>query len=233
VSDPPPNPETFAPSSGDDAHAAQPGPAAGTLATPLEQPAWPAGEDAGEEWVTQTKRGIRVGFPAAALLALVLLAGGFWAGAALQKSQGSGSSTLAGVAARLRSALGAGATGGAGSRFGGLFAGGGATVGTISTVDGDTLYVTTSTGSIVRVTLSKSTTITRNADASAVDLRPGDTVTVEGATGARGSLAATSVSATAPGVSSGFGGFARGLGLGATGTAGPNTSKTPALFGGG
>ena len=54
------------------------------------------------------------------------------------------------------------------------------------------------------MTLTKSTTITRNADATAIDLRPGDTVTVQGATGSGGAVTATSVSATAPGVTSGF-----------------------------
>ena len=116
-----------------------------------------------------------------------------------------GTGALAGLAARFRSAAGAGATGAAGaaaSRFGGLF--GGAppprTTGTISVVNGDTLYVDdTATGSIVKVTLTKSTTITRNADAAAIDLRPGDTVTVQGATGSSGAVTATSVSATAPG----------------------------------
>jgi len=199
--------------------------------------------DSDEEWVSQTTHGIRLGVPAAALLALVLVAGGFWVGSALQKSHGGSSSTLAGVAARFRSAAGGvGATGAAtASRFGGLFAGAGAgaaagTAGTVSVVDGDTLYVLTSTGSLVKVTLTKSTTITRNADAAAIDLRPGDTVTVEGATGSSGAVTATSVSATAPGVSSGFGGFGRGLGAatgGATGATGSNTTTTPALFGGG
>jgi hypothetical protein len=176
--------------------------------------------------------------PAAALLAVVLVAAGFWGGAALQKNH-NGTSTptsLAGVAARIRSAAGAGATGatGTGSRFGG-FASTAATAGTISVVDGDTLYVDdTSTGSVVKVTLTKSTTVTRNADAAAIDLRPGDTVTVQGATGNSGAVTATSVSATAPGVSSGFGGFGgRGGAIGATGSTGSNTTTTPALFGGG
>ena len=220
-----------------------------TLATAPDERGWLAG-DADEEWVSQSTHGIRLGLPAAALIAVVLLAGGFWAGSALQKSHSGGTSTggLAGLAARFRSAAGAGATGAAGtgaSRFGGLFAAGAAgaagTVGTISVLKGDTLYVDdTATGSIVKVTLTKSTTITRNADAAAIDLRPGDTVTVQGATGSDGAVTATSVSATAPGVTSSFGGFG-GLGRGlagagtgtATGATGSNTTTTPALFGGG
>jgi len=212
-----------------------------TLATPGDGPGWLAGDDAGEsdeEWVSETTHGIRLGLPAAGLLALVLVAGGFWGGAELQKSQGgSSTSALAGVAARFRSAAGTGATGAAGSRFAGLFGGStAATAGTISVVNGNTLYVNdTSTGSIVKVTVTKSTTITRNADAATDDLRPGDTVTVQGATGSSGAVTATSVSATAPGVSSGFGGFPTGLGAAGTGTGSTaaNTTTTPALFGGG
>ena len=214
---------------------------ANALATPLDQPGWLAGDgdgDLDEEWVSQTTHGIRLAVPVAALAALVLVAAGFWGGAELQKSQGSTSSTLAGLAARFRGAAGAGATGASGSaaaRFGG-FAGGAAAAaaGTISVVDGNTLYVDdTATGSVVKVTLTKSTTVTRNADAAAIDLRPGDTVTVQGATGNGGAVTATSVSATAPGVSSGFRGFGRGGGaIGATGSAGSNTTTTPALFGG-
>ena len=213
------------------------------LATPLDQPGWLAGEDGDdgdEEWVSQTTRGIRLGVPVAALIAVVLIAAGFWGGAELQKNQGGGTSTsLAGLAARFRGAAGAGATGATGSlasRFGG-FASTAAAAGTITVVDGNTLYVNdTSTGSLVKVTLTKSTTITRNADSVAADLRPGDTVTVQGATGDTGAVTATSVSATAPGVSSGFGGFGRGAGgAGATATpsTGSTTTTTPALFGGG
>jgi hypothetical protein len=246
MSDHLPDPETSGRWPLDDGHTEEPPAVTQTLATPPDEPGWLAGDDGGdgdEEWVSQTTHGIRLGVPAAALLALVLVAGGFWGGAALQKNQaGSSTGALASVAARFRSAAGAtGATGAgaAGSRFAGLFGGSTAgTAGTISVVNGDTLYVDdTSTGSIVKVTLTKSTTITRNADAAAIDLRPGDTVTVQGATGSSGAVTATSVSATAPGVSSsfgGFGGFGGGGGaIGATGSTGSNTTTTPALFGGG
>ncbi len=213
------------------------------ISTPHDGPGWLVGDDGGdsaEEWVSQTTHGIRLTVPAAVLVALVLVAGGFWAGAALQKGQGSSSSGgVAGVAARFRAAAGAGATGGSGaSRFAGLFGSTAAAVGTVSVVNGNTLYVDdTATGSIVKVRLTKSTTITRNADATAIDLRPGDTVTVQGATGSGGTVDATSVSATAPGVTSGFGGFGGfgGAGTGAatsTATTGSNTTTTPALFGG-
>jgi len=242
MSDNPPDQESTAGRPVDDGHAEEYPTGTQTLVAPLDGPGFLTGDDGGdsdEEWVSQTTHGIRLGMPAAALVALVLVAGGFWGGAELQKSQGgSSTSALAGVAARFRSAAGTGATGAAGSRFGGLFASTAAAAGTISVVDGNTLYVDdTSTGSIVKVTLTKSTTITRNADATAIDLRPGDTVTVQGATGSSGAVTATSVTATAPGVSSGFAGFGGGLGAAGTGTGtgstGSNTTTTPALFGGG
>lgn len=223
-----------------------------TLTTQLDGPQWPDDDDAGsrdEEWVSQTTSGIRLGLPIACLCAILLVAGGFWAGAELEKSHaGSGTGSLASLAARFPSGLGSGATGASGARgsggpggFAGLgLGGGGATTGTISTVDGNSLYVQASSG-LVKVTLNKQTTITRNSDAAAEDLRPGDTVTIQGGTGTNGTVTATSVAATAPGVSTGFAGFPGGgfggagsTGTGSTGT-GSTTTKTkttPSLFGG-
>ena len=185
-------------------------------------------DDGDDEWpVRGPAKGIRLAVPAAALIAVVLVAAGFWGGATLQKrngGSGSGSSSLASAfAARLRSASGAtGATGASGATGAAGFAGFGggssaAAVGTVSVVDGNTLYVLSATGSLVKVTLGASTTITRNAKAPAVGLRPGDTVIVQGSTGANGNVTASSVSATAPGVSAGggFGGGGRFAGGGA------------------
>jgi hypothetical protein len=149
MSEHPPDPERSPRAPLDDGHTEEYPAVTQTLAAPAGGAAWLAGEDGGdsdEEWVSQTTRGIRLGVPAAALLAIVLVAGGFWGGAALEKSHGGSSSGLASVAARFRSAAGGvGATGTAGaaaSRFGGLFGGAGAsagTVGTVSVVNGDTL----------------------------------------------------------------------------------------------
>ena len=157
-------------------------------------------------------KGIRLAVPMALLLAVVLVAAGFWGGATLQKrssGSGSGNSSLASAfAARLRAAGGAtgatGATGASGAAgFGGFGGSSAAAIGTVSVVDGTTLYVLSATGSLVKVTLGPSTTITRNAKTPAVGLRPGDTVIVQGATGGNGDVIASSVSATAPGVSAG------------------------------
>jgi hypothetical protein len=190
----------------------------------------PGGGD--DEWpVRGPGRGIRLGLPAAGLLAVLLVAAGFWGGSVVQKDHGSSSGARGGaggaaaLVSRLRGLAGTtgatgatGATGSTGFNFGGAS---GATVGTISVVEGDVLYVLTSAGSLVKVTLDPSTTITRNANAPTVGLRPGDTVVVQGATAGNGDVSATSVAATAPGVSSsGFGGrgFGGGAGAGAATT---------------
>ena len=119
MSDHLPDPESSGRWPLDDGHTEEYPTIAHALATPLDRPEWLAGDDAGdadEEWVSQTTHGIRLGMPVAALLAVVLVAAGFWGGAELQKNQGGTSSSLAGVAARFRSAAGAGATGATGSR---------------------------------------------------------------------------------------------------------------------
>lgn len=192
------------------------------LAAPSEAAGIPADEVAeDDDWpVRGPARGIRLGVPVAALLALLLIAAGFWSGAVVEKNHGSssaGSSAAAGFAARFRTgASGAtGATGAGGASGASGFSGfGGATsaaAGTISVVDGNTLYVLTAAGALVKVTLGPSTTVTRNAKSQPIDLRPGDTVVIQGATGTNGTVTATSVAATAPGVSAG-GGFGRGFG---------------------
>jgi hypothetical protein len=166
----------------------------------LELPAPPEIDDVEDEWpVRGPAKGIRLRLPLAALAASALVAAGFWGGAAVEKGHASASGASAGPAARFRGGGGGGFAGGAGG-FGGATGGTtAAATGTVSVVDGNTLYVLTSSGSLVKVTLGKSTPITRNAKASAVDLRPGDTVVVQGSTGTDGVLTATSVAATGPG----------------------------------
>jgi hypothetical protein len=120
-----------------------------------------------------------------------------------------------------------GTTGAGGFSFpGGAGSGGGsaATTGTISVVDGDTLYILTADSALVKVTLGPSTTITRNAKTQAVGLRPGDTVVVQGATGTSGTVVASSVAATAPGVSSSGGSFGGG-GFGSGSAGGTSTTQ--------
>ncbi len=173
------------------------------------------------------RRGLRVRVPTAVLLVLLVAGGAFWGGAEVQRHRGGSSGgTASSAASRFRSLFGGAGAGGTRSGAG-SFAGLGSTTsaaatGSVTFVKGDTLYVTTSSGNIVTVQVTSSTKLTRNATASASALKPGDTVVVQGSTAKDGTVTASSISATAQGVSTaggGFGGFggAGGAGAGAAG----------------
>jgi hypothetical protein len=160
-----------------------------------------------EEWVSaRPQRGLRLGWPTAVLLVLLLAAGGFYGGAELQKHHGS--SATSGRTAALAALRGAATRGG----FGGTGAAGsaataGLTTGTVTDVNGNVLYVTDASGGAVKVTLTPQTKVTRNASSTPAGLLPGDTVIVQGAKAANGSVAASTISASAPGVAATTGGF--------------------------
>jgi hypothetical protein len=173
-----------------------------------------------EEWAAAgSTRGVRLRLPVIVLVAFILVAAGFWGGAAVEKGHGSTAST--GPTAALAARFGAGgarpAGGGTGAGLGtGGLTGGTTqgTTGTVSVVDGSTLYVLTTTGSLVKVTLHSSTAVTRNAKTGQAELRPGDSVVVQGSSAKNGTVTATSVAATAAGVTASGGGFGRGAGFG-------------------
>jgi hypothetical protein len=164
-------------------------------------------------------KGFRVPWPMAVLLVLLVASVGIWGGAYMQRHSSS-SSTTAGASAFSSFA----------SRFRGTGAGGSTpsaassdiTAGTVTDIIGNTLYVTTSTGSLVAVDIGSTTTVDRNAKSSLSALKPGDTVTVQGTKGSNGSVTAASVSATQAGVTAvgGFGGRGFGGGGGAGGFGG-------------
>jgi hypothetical protein len=146
----------------------------------------------------------------AALAAVVTAAAGFFAGVEIEKSQLStsataatspGATTGAGAAAGAGSGASAGAGAGAGARggfpFGGRGGGGGAganaSFGTVSSVSGNTIYLTEPSGNTVKVTLSSATKITKSQAATKSSLRPGDSVVVQGIS-SNGGTTATSVS---------------------------------------
>ena len=82
-------------------------------------------------------------------------------------------------------------------------------------MSGSTLYVTNSTGGLVKVTVGPSVTVTRNAKTALSGLQVGDTVVVEGTKAGSSSVTASSVTATGPGVTTGFAGrFGAGAGAG-------------------
>jgi hypothetical protein len=170
------------------------------------------------------------------LVSLILAAGMFALGAKMGNDHGSTSSSGSGVpsnlaslfrnrtggasgtgAARTGAGTGTGAAGAAGAAGG---AGGGATVGSVKLVDGDNVYVSTTSGGVVKVTTAPGVTVNVTQAGSLADLKPGDTVTVQGTTSSDGtSMAATSISqVSAGGFGGGFGG------RGATGGTGGGTA---------
>jgi hypothetical protein len=172
-----------------------------------EQPAGQLSEDESEiaddgedEWPIRSPRaGLRLKYPTAVLLALLLAAGGLWGGATLQRAHGTtgvagGASSFA---ARFSSTGSAGFTRGS---FPGLSSSS-AAAGIVTTIEGNTLYVTTASGGLVKVILGTSTTYTRDAKSTASAMQPGDTVIVQGTKAKNGTVSATSVADTAAGVS--------------------------------
>ncbi|MGV9298949.1 DUF5666 domain-containing protein [Amycolatopsis sp. NPDC003676] len=124
----------------------------------------------------------------AGLLVLALaFAGGAWTHAAFGPSSGSSSA---------RTAAGPGTGSGSGQQgtgFGGRAAGGRGTVGTVEKVDGSTVTLKTVQGSEVTVSTSDSTTVGVTQPGKLSDLKPGQTVTVQGRTGSDGSVAAQAI----------------------------------------
>lgn len=174
------------------------------------------GEEDEDDWMAlPPARGVRVRVPTAVLLALGLAAGGFWAGAVVQRHDGSSASSgTSALAARLRAGgfARSGASGAGGLGAGGL---GAATRGTVIDVAGPVVALTdSSTSAIDKFRIGPSTTVTRTGDGAPGSLQIGDTVIVRGTAGAGGVIAATSVVATAAGVTAaGAGGAAGGAGF--------------------
>ena len=116
-----------------------------------------------------------------------------------------------------------GAASGAGGGIRALFAGGGpggggTSFGTISSVKGNSLYVTTATGNVVEVKLSSATKVSKSLNVKRSALHPGDTVVIRGVTNSKGTVSAASVSDS--------GASARGgLGLGAGGGGGTTGAR--------
>jgi hypothetical protein len=176
----------------------------------------------------------------ALLFAAVVGAACFYAGVRVEKGQLSSSSTsplsalTSGTGSTAAGASRAGAAGRSGiaSLFGGgarasLFGGaGGATFGTVSSIQGKNVYVTeTSTGDVVKVTLSSATTITKSVGVGKSAIRPGDTVTVVGAKNAKGGISATSVSDS--------GSRSGAQGASSSSSSSSSSSALSSLFGGG
>jgi hypothetical protein len=164
------------------------------------------------------------------LVVVVVASAGFVGGIEVGKHYGSSGSrgtastfrglgTGAGAPAGVGAGTGAGAPaggagfGGAGGGFGGAGAGGtggaggaggNATIGTIKLIDGGTVYVQTTTGTIVQVSTSAGTKVTASSTVPVKNLQPGQTVIVQGSKNSSGGVTATSISQTS--AAAGFGG---------------------------
>lgn len=152
-----------------------------------------------------------------ALIAIVIAAAGFLGGIEAQKgSEGASSAAAgpgAGFAALAAKAGGSSEAGGEGASAGGSKAGGAtgapsfggassaAASGTVTSVEGNTIYVKETDGTVVAVKAGDGVTVTRDSNVAAKKIHPGDTVTVEGSK--KGStVTASSIAATESGVES-------------------------------
>jgi hypothetical protein len=150
-----------------------------------------------------------------ALIAVTIAAAGFLGGVlAQQGSEGASSATGpggGGFAALVAAKSGGSTAGGSGSASGATsppsFGGtGAAATGTVTSVEGKTIYVKESDGTVVAVTAGDGSTVTRDSGVSAKKIHPGDTVVVEGSKNGS-TVRASSIAATESGVESttGFG----------------------------
>jgi hypothetical protein len=176
-----------------------------TDTTTLDQSTWLADEEAPADELPRRPRRKLVTPATAGLAAVIIAAAGFVGGVEIQKGSATASPGAAAGAGARPAGFGGGPPGAAGAG-----ASGSVTTGQVKSKDGSTLYVTNADGTTVKVTTTSNSKISRNASATAGAIHPGDTVVIQGTTSASGTVKATSVSATASGVTPAGGGFAGG-----------------------
>jgi hypothetical protein len=170
---------------------------------------------------SSTSGGLGTGSAAARLAA----AGRAGAGGTASASGATGTGARAGAGGGgFRALLGGGDGGLAGAGAGG----GNATLGTVSSIDADTLYITEANGNTVKVTLSSATKVTKNVGVGKDAVRPGDTVITAGAKNSDGTISATTLSDTGAGLAAGSG---SGSGSGGSSST-SGSSAVSSLFGG-
>jgi hypothetical protein len=143
----------------------------------------PVAPPADDEIVTQILARRRRRLPVVTLVLgiAVVIGAGFVGGAYAQRHYGSTSS-------------GSGNTGNLSALRTFSFGGGAApTVGTVTLIKGNDIYVTTSTGSTVIVHAAKAT-VSKSVTGTVKSILPGDTVSVTGTAGANGSTTASAIS---------------------------------------
>ena len=190
-------------------------------------------DDSDEEAVPPSRH--RALTPLTATLAATVLVGiGVFGGIVAQKHYGGSSASSGQAAAFSRAGAGGGSVAG-GAGFGG------ATVGQVSMIKGNTLYVTDQSGNTVKVKTTGATPVTTSVNTKVTAVYPGDNVTVLGAKDASGSIRATSITLGAAGAGFAAAGAPAGrqpapVAVGATGSAkttansaGSTATSAPAL----
>ncbi len=176
-------------------------------AAPAAQPAQPMielGEQPGAELRTElAAAGRPTSKVTLILVGVVVLVVGFLGGILTHRAYagtGSGTGTqAAGPNGGTGRGYGFGRSGASGAPNGGYGNGNGTgtgfggTVGTVDHVSGNTVYVKTSDGKIVKVTVGSGTTISITKDGKVTDLSAGQSVVVQGQTGSDGSVNANRI----------------------------------------
>lgn len=132
------------------------------------------------------------------LVGVGLLVGGIAGGAQMQKHWGSSSGSTASAPSGSTQGFpsGAGMPSGMGGFGQNRSAAPGGTAGTISKVDGNTVYVKTAAGETVTIRASDATTVSKTTTATVADLTAGLTVTVTGVADSEGVVTATAITAS-------------------------------------
>jgi hypothetical protein len=132
------------------------------------------------------------------LLGVLLIVCGLIVGVHVEKGEtasGSGSGAAAGLASRVAASRAASRPAGSTGQ---------PTSGTVAHLSGGTLSVTTVEGATVKVKTSTGTSVTKTAKTKVKRIQPGETVTATGAAGSKGAVSAESISigssASAPGL---------------------------------
>lgn len=225
------------------ATAAHGAPASATVAEPgSAEPPFAQGQwlEEPDELPRRPRRRLLTPLPLS-LLAALLVALGFIGGVLVEKGQGpsssSGASAATGSSLASRFRALAGARGGASTEAAGAGAAGARggftkpTVGTVSYLEGNTLYVTNAEGNTVKVTTSPATGVSKSVKTTVPGIRPGETVSITGSSGTNGAISAESITVGSGG---GLGGLFAGTGT-ARGSGAESSGKgeSQPLFGGG
>lgn len=178
--------------------------------------------------------------PIVSLMLVLFAACGFIGGVLVQQGQGSSGATGiagSGLASRFGASGATGTSGGGASSFRSLFgggaAGGGATIGTVSSINGNTLYVTETSGNTVAVVTTPESKVTKSQSVGASAIHPGDSVVVDGITTSKGTVTASSVTDSGSSSTSSGGGLASlfGRSTSSSSSTPSSTSGSSSLFG--